>query len=363
MPSQPHSITQSSCGLSADFVALSSAEIVSAEDCAGTFWAGDGSREPTLDDDCLVARHVVPFGSFPWHVWHRIASEILSEPYDLHDATQIDRLLQQRGLFPRDSASSPQWVALYQTDLSTLLERQHDQDSAARLISQLRVDVLDSTTHPFESDYYVDARGITAEQWEAVSVLIFEQAYTDQEGRPFDLIFDRPDLTTGTPSGRAFAALRELQNALSEYQPDPADSATFETYAAALAQVLADSPACTRFPFDRSTEAFAVLAAFVEQRHPAWLDELPACPSVGDLRPVPPAWTDEIEIVGLRDDPGARTRVSDPSEVPAAYGIYAERNDGSFAWLGTTSTLAEATGLKRKLETISAAVAQSTASG
>jgi hypothetical protein len=151
--------------------------------------------------------------------------------------------------------------------------------------------------------------------------------------------------------------------ATSGYQPDPADSATFETYAAALAHVLADSPACTRFPFDRSTEAFTVLAAFVEQRHPAWLDELPACPSVGDLRPVPPAWTGEIEIVGLRDDPGARTRVSDPGEVPAAYGIYAERNDGSFAWLGTTSTLAEATGLKRKLETISAAVAQSASSG
>ncbi|MDF0543851.1 hypothetical protein PX699_15975 [Sphingobium sp. H39-3-25] len=356
----PTHSAQDLCGLTADFVALTSAEIVSAEDRVGKFWSGDGSREWMLDDDCLVARHVVPFCGYPWHLWHRIASEVLGEVYDLQDASQIERLTQVRGLFPRDDAAAPQWIALYLTDLATLLERQPHQDSEASQLRRLRVDVLDAGPGLSAPEYYVDAREISRATWESLSPLIFDQAYTDPEGRPFDLIFDRPDLTTGHASGCAFAALHELQTALTECRSEAGEhasfqhDATFDAYTAKLAHTIAVAPAGLALVSGGSNDLFAAAIAFVGQRYPGWCDGYPTSASAGNLRPVPIAWSGKIEIAGLRHAPGEHSLVQGPDELPASYAIYAERDDGSLEWLGTASTLSEATHLKSAIRSVSA---------
>lgn len=340
--------TDDTCGLTADFIALDSHELSLGDEISGRLPHGYASREPMLDDDCLVARHVVPFDNYAWPVWHRIASDILGEPCDLRDASQIDRLIQLRGLFPRANASEPQWIALYQTDLSILLETGQDQDA----VTNLRMDVLFATTHPSDPYYYIDARAISREHWERVSPLIFDRVYSDLDGSSVDLIFDRPDLTTGHPSARAFAALRELQNALSEYELAPGKQPAFESYTERLAHEVAESPACITFLTDHSTDAFATLATFVAERHPGWLDSLPILPALGDLRPVPLAWNGTIKVLGLHQHLTERSHPSGPDEEPTSYDIYAERHDASLVRLGATHTLAEATRLKDELEAI-----------
>jgi len=352
----PHDL----CGLTADYVALTSAEIVSAEDRVGKFWAGDGSRECMLDDDCLVARHVVPFGSYPWHLWHHIAAEILGEAYDLQDASQIERLIQLRGLFPRDGASAPHWIALDQTDLATLLERQEHPDSERAQLSRLRLDGLDAGLGLPAPDYYVDARGISRETWESISPLTFDQAYADPEGQPYDLIFDRPDLTTAHASGLAFAALHELQIVLTEERPVPPEEggfqsdAMFETYTAKLADMIATAPACLALAPGDSNDRIAAAIDFVEQRCPGWSEGFPTSPSGGELRPIPLAWSRQIAIAGLRDAPGEHALVQDADEVPASYAIYAERHDGSLEWLGTAASISHATRLTSAIGSASA---------
>jgi hypothetical protein len=296
----PHDL----CGLTADYVALTSAEIVSAEDRVGKFWAGDGSRECMLDDDCLVARHVVPFGSYPWHLWHHIAAEILGEAYDLQDASQIERLIQLRGLFPRDGASAPHWIALDQTDLATLLERQEHPDSERAQLS-VCASMVSMRVWVFPRPIIMSMRADLPERPEIDLALTFDQAYADPEGQPYDLIFDRPDLTTAHASGLAFAALHELQIVLTEERPVPPEGrlqsdAMFETYTAKLADMIATAPACLALAGD-SNDRIAAAIDFVEQRCPGWSEGFPTSPSGGELRPIPLAWSRQIAIAGLRD--------------------------------------------------------------
>ncbi len=228
--------------------------------------------------------------------------------------------------------------------------------------SRVFMNVLDSTAHPGEPYHYIDARTIAREQWETVSPLIFDRVYSDLDGSSIDLIFDRPDLTTGHPSARAFAALRELRNALSEYELDRAEQPAFDSYTARLAHEVAETPACIPFLADYATDAFATLVTFVAERHPGWLDSLPILPAPGDLRPVPLAWNGTIKVLGMHQHLTERVHANGPNEEPTSYGIYEERHDASLAWLGATYTLAEATRLKGELEALSTPFRQSASS-
>lgn len=338
----------------ANLIALSSNELMDARRLA--YEPGnDALSEDALwieymesEDDCTVARHVVPFATFAPAVWHAIAADVLQEPTDEQDALQIDRLVQRRGIFPHDPATGPRHLAIFSCELASLLEKDLEPDSSENISTRLRIDTLDGLlgTEPY---FYADPNTASRPAWEALSVTMFERSCTAQTGARFEILFDRPDLTTGTPMGHAYASLLELQQALSGTKPSIRETAAFRAYANDLAEtVLASRPILTAIRKDRSG-AFSAVTNFFERHYPGWSDEISRDRRFDALLPLPHDWNGQIDVIGLVQTDHARTPAHEAGLQPSLFGLHAERRDGSTVWIGAAPCKADARALAAQL--------------
>ncbi|WP_454887343.1 hypothetical protein [Sphingomonas oryzagri] len=228
-------------------VALSSDELMHARSLA--YDPRDDALDPgtflhermEAEDDCLVARHVVPLDAFAPDVWNAVATDIYADGDDDRDIPPVDKLIEARGLFPHDPARGPRRIALFSTELGTALG--HDLDAGCPRVpaASSRIRVLDSLSG-FEPDFYTDPGLISPAGWNRLSGTIFERSCTARDGTPFEILFDRTDLTTGTPLAHARARLSELEAALAERGRGDDEGGPFDTYLAGLAESLLAAP-------------------------------------------------------------------------------------------------------------------------
>ncbi|MFB9060507.1 MULTISPECIES: hypothetical protein [Sphingobium] len=338
----------------ANLIALSSNELMIGRKLAyqpdndalseGAFWV----EYMEAEDDCMVARHVVPYATFAPAIWHAIAADMFEEPADEQDASQIDRLVQRRGIFPHDPAAGPRHVAIFSCELSSLLERDLEPDSSGSNPAQLRIDTLDRLSG-HEPDFYADPNAGSRPAWDALSVTMFERSCTTQAGARFEILFDRPDLTTGTSLGHAHASLFELQEALAGTRPSIRETATFRAYINALAEpLLASRPILTAIHNDR-TGAFKAVTNFLENHSPGWSDDIPRPRPFSALLPLPHDWNGQVHITGLVQSDYARKPAETLGVAPELFGLYAGRSDGSTVWIGAAPCEADAHALAAQL--------------
>ncbi|MBV2149913.1 hypothetical protein KRZ98_16840 [Sphingobium sp. AS12] len=198
-----------------DHIALSSCELVRGQlyECHQRSDAWDRLQFELMvaEDDCNVARHVVPFGSLENSTWQWIAAQMFEvPPHELSD-TLVDMLVEQRGLFPNGPADGPRLIAMMEVEVSLAVafEHRHQRADAEANARDLVLEGL-----PVAFDAYVTQESFSEDAWNHLSVTIFEQSCTNVDGVRFQTIFDRPDLTTGTAAGHARSRIAELAAAL-----------------------------------------------------------------------------------------------------------------------------------------------------
>lgn len=331
----------------ADFIALSSDELMVARKIGfdpkadalaeGDFWTECMEGE----DDCMTARRVVPFDTFPLPVWHTVAANMFAEPCDERDASQIDRLVERRGLFPHDHAKGSRQVALPAIELLIALESDVGAGSRRSVDTPMRIRTLNRLSG-MEPDFYTDPDALSARGWDALSVTIFEKTCTARTGTPVEIVFDRPDLTTGTPLAHARAHLYELQAALCEIAPDQRGDAAFNAYVSRIAESLLAMPELLDSIYNDRTGAFGTVADFLDVHHPEWSDGIAKDQWFNPLLPVPCDWNGHVDIVGLIQDHHARMSAEALGVAPQLFGLYAGRHDGSTVWLGAAACEADA---------------------
>ena len=339
---------------SADLVALSSNELMVARRLAydpendalgeGDLWVEYMESE----DDCMAARQIVPFDTFTLSVWHTLAADMFEERSDERDASQIDQLIERRGLFPHDPANGPRRIALPAIELQIALEKDIKAGSCRIANARIRVDALDQLSG-MEPDFYTNPEAISTAGWDALSVTIFEQTCTAPTGGRFGNIFDQPDLTTGTPLAHARAQLFELQTALATAKRSRRQDPVFKIYVRSMMDELLAMPPLLEAIHNDHSGAFRIVAAFLDDHHPEWSEGLSKNQAFSPLLPLPVDWNGHVDIVGLVQDSRARMSAETVGVAPQFFGLYAGRRDGSSVWLGAAACEADAHALVTRL--------------
>lgn len=176
-----------------------------------------------------------------------------------------------------------------------------------------------------EPDFYTDPEAISAAGWDALSVTIFEQTCTAPTGTRFGNLFDRADLTTGTPLAHARAQLFELQAALTTTKRNRRQDPAFKIYVRGMMDELLAMPPLLEAIYNDHSGAFRVVAAFLDDHHPEWSEGLSKHQAFSPLLPLPLDWNGHVDIVGLVQDQRSRrsaetlvSRLSSSDSMPDA---------------------------------------------